>query len=90
MPLFVTIDGSGRMVIPKSVRDRLRLRAGTRLRLEVLDGDLLLSTERGEPRVVEQDGFLAVDLGGRTGVNADHLDPRDERQRALVKYALKR
>ncbi len=38
-----TIDAAGRLVVPKSVRDRLGLRPGTQLELSVVDERLEIS-----------------------------------------------
>lgn len=38
----VTIDGAGRVVVPKSLRDRLSLKGGTTLEIRVQDGKLEL------------------------------------------------
>ncbi|MDT4939618.1 MAG: Antidote-toxin recognition MazE, bacterial antitoxin [Pseudonocardiales bacterium] len=40
--MSIAIDAAGRVVIPQAIRRRLGLDAGTRLEIEVLDGDVLL------------------------------------------------
>jgi AbrB family looped-hinge helix DNA binding protein len=86
----ITIDGAGRLVVPKAIRDRWGLRAGTVLRLREEGGRLVLSTEREEPALVEQGGFLAVELGAEVRDALDHRPARDSRIDALVDYALQR
>lgn len=55
-----TIDRAGRVVVPKPLRDRLGLTAGTEVELEVHDGVLTLVPQG--PRVVlaEDDGFAVL------------------------------
>lgn len=84
-----TIDAAGRLVIPKSIRDKLRLEPGTRLRVAEHEGRIVLDADRPLPRVVERDGFLAVDLGAEVppiDVNA----VREERLGHLVDFAMRR
>jgi AbrB family looped-hinge helix DNA binding protein len=83
----LTIDAAGRLVIPKPLRKRLNLGPGARLHAYEEDGRLVLAPGRPAPRVVERDGFLAVDVGLEGEI--DDLG-RDERLRGLVEYALKR
>ncbi len=49
----VTIDGAGRVVIPKTLRERLRLHADTRLDIELVDDHLEL-TPREPPAAIVQ------------------------------------
>lgn len=51
-----TADAAGRVVIPKPVRDELGLTAGTRLRLEVSDGEVRASRADGGSWFDERDG----------------------------------
>ena len=62
----VTIDASGRLVIPKSVRDAVGWRAGTPLELVLRDGSVEL---RPVPRelVFEDRGGVHVALPATTG-----------------------
>ena len=43
MPESVTVGPQGRIVIPAAVRKRLGIRPGSRLAVEVRDGDVILS-----------------------------------------------
>jgi AbrB family looped-hinge helix DNA binding protein len=85
-----TIDGAGRIVIPKPLRDRMNLTPGARLHIFEEAGCLIISPNRREPRLVERDGFLALDLGTEVSVNTDSAAAREERIRQLVEYALRR
>jgi AbrB family looped-hinge helix DNA binding protein len=79
----ITIDASGRLVIPKPVRDRHRLSAGTRLVLVEEDDRLVLLPRRGDSVVEERDGIL-VFRGRLVGAVPDHRALREERFDRLV------
>lgn len=49
----VSIDGAGRVVVPKRLRDELGLTPGTALEIEVVDGHLELSPPHEPARLVE-------------------------------------
>lgn len=85
-----TIDRAGRLVIPKALRESLQLDAGTRLTVTERDGELILSPERPEPRLVEESGYLVVETGRGTRIESDHRAAREERGRLLLEYALSR
>jgi AbrB family looped-hinge helix DNA binding protein len=86
----ITIDAAGRLVIPKSIRERLHLTAGTRLHISEEGDHLVISPLRPEPELVERDGVLGIDVGGGGARLADHEQARDERLRDLIAYALRR
>jgi AbrB family looped-hinge helix DNA binding protein len=78
MPTEVTIDASGRLVIPKNVRARHRLSAGARLTLVEEDDRLVLVPQHAEPLVAERGGLL-VFRGRLTGEMPNHRELRQER-----------
>jgi AbrB family looped-hinge helix DNA binding protein len=49
----VAIDASGRIVVPKALRDRLDLRGGEQLELDVRDGVLEIRPSPASVQVVE-------------------------------------
>ncbi|HKF15692.1 MAG TPA: AbrB/MazE/SpoVT family DNA-binding domain-containing protein [Candidatus Dormibacteraeota bacterium] len=57
----LVVDTAGRIVIPKALRDRLRLSPGTELEVEIED-DRLVATPVGGPDVVliEENGRLVA------------------------------
>jgi AbrB family looped-hinge helix DNA binding protein len=75
----VTIDGAGRLVIPKELRDRFGLEAGTRLHIHVSEGGIHLTPDRPEPALVERDGFLVLELPTPGASRTDHRVERDRR-----------
>ena len=63
-----TIDQAGRIVIPKRLRDRMNLGPGKRPKLFEKAGCLIITPDGPEPRLVDRDGFLALDLGTEASV----------------------
>ena len=59
MSIFTTIDSAGRIVIPASVRRRLNLAQGSRLRLVVVAGHIELTPE-AEAEPLERKGARLV------------------------------
>ena len=85
----VTIDNHGRIVIPKTIRGRFGLTAGSRLELSIesdSSGEMLtLRPYRKQPTLMRRDGVLV-----HTGKAVEPLDPtksvqnaRDTRMRQL-------
>jgi AbrB family looped-hinge helix DNA binding protein len=69
----VKVDKSGRIVLPKPVRERFRLRAGTNLELEEGPEGLLLRPVGHRPSMVRKNGLL-VHLGkAPRGLDWDRL-----------------
>jgi len=52
----VKIDSAGRIVLPKEVRNRLRLRAGTNLELEESSEGLVLRPVGQRPSMIRKEG----------------------------------
>lgn len=74
-----TIDGAGRLVIPKQLRDRLGLTQGE---VEVeADGADLRVRPVADDTLEEQDGWLVVPSTGQRLTDDDVRDLRDADQR---------
>ena len=84
----VTLDNFGRIVIPKKIRDRLGIQPGSKLRLDVEEGDdrerLALEPLRDKP-ILQRRGRLLVHTGELVGDVEDAVQrDRDERIRTLT------
>ena len=77
----IRIDGAGRIVLPKRVRERFRLKAGATLELEELPDGLVLRPIEQSPAIVRRDG-LWVYLGKvPTGFSWDTIVDDDRERR---------
>lgn len=56
-----TIDGVGRIVIPKSVRDEAGLEAGTEVDVEFRDGRIEIEPAGVEMRLAKRDGGVTIE-----------------------------
>ncbi len=62
MGATVTIDSSGRLVIPRNIREQLHLRSGSRLNLEISGGGVFLAPLPNEDaRIVKRGGRLVIE-----------------------------
>lgn len=79
---ILTIDGAGRLVVPKRLRVELGLHKGRQLEIH-REGDRLVLEPVPEQAVLEEvDGLLVV-RGGLQGEVPDHRAVRDARFAAL-------
>lgn len=81
----VKIDKSGRIVLPKEIRNRLRLRAGANLELEERPDGIMLRLVGQRPSMVQKDGFW-VHMGKLPrGLDWSKLldDDRDDRIKGI-------
>ncbi|MGB6220854.1 AbrB/MazE/SpoVT family DNA-binding domain-containing protein [Haloferula sp.] len=60
MSITITLGKSGRLVVPKQLRDRLGLHEGSRLRLEVLGGKLEATPEADDLRIELKNGLPVI------------------------------
>lgn len=77
----VTVDGSGRIVLPKPLRDRHRLREGSTLEIEDNTFSFVLTPVTQGPLVVLRDGLLVFVGEIPRSIRQDKLveDLREER-----------
>ncbi len=63
MSITITLGKSGRLVVPKAIRDSLGLHEGSRLKLEVQGGKLQAEPEPDPIRIETKDGFPVIQSG---------------------------
>jgi len=76
------IDKSGRLVVPKNVRDALRVRAGERFHVETRGDEIVLRREE-QPSLVERDGLWVLSSGMQTNYDIVQLIEDDRNRRML-------
>ncbi len=59
--MLATIDGGGRVVVPKEIRERLGLHPGTQVELTEIDGALEIAPAVTPMQVRMQDGIFILD-----------------------------
>ena len=80
------IDNAGRIILPKPVRDRLGLRAGSDLDLAESGEGVLLTPVRQQPSLVRRNGLLVHNGKLPKGYEWDRLieDDREDRFKKLA------
>jgi AbrB family looped-hinge helix DNA binding protein len=63
MSITITLGKAGRLVVPKSIRDSLGLREGSRLKLVIQGGTLQAAPEPDPVRIELKDGFPVIQAG---------------------------
>jgi len=63
MMTTLTIDGAGRLVLPKPVRDELQLSAGDSLELETSENEIVLRPVRGAATMRKKQGVWVMSTG---------------------------
>jgi AbrB family looped-hinge helix DNA binding protein len=87
MNTIVEIDRAGRIVVPKKFRDALRLKPGTRLKIERNGEQLVLEQDFPEPRLERRDGILVLVSGAPLSgedVNRSIEEDRERRMRYVA------
>ena len=85
--MVVTIDGAGRIVVPKPLRERFNLVAGTELEIETSGQCLQLRRVEGGTALVRKKGILVHhgDARATLDVAAFIRSERDARSRRTVR-----
>jgi AbrB family looped-hinge helix DNA binding protein len=79
-----TVDRFGRVVVPKPMRTRLGLRAGTQVVIEEEEDHIVLRPAGDEPALTLKDGIL-IFTGAATGdLESAVTAVRDDRARRLA------
>lgn len=68
MNTTISMDASGRLVLPKAIRQRLNLRGGARLQAAVIAGRLELTpvSDEDQPATVRKSGLMVLAATGKT------------------------
>jgi AbrB family looped-hinge helix DNA binding protein len=83
----ITIDKAGRVVLPKPVRDKLRLNAGDSLELESSGEAIVLRPQRAIARMRKRDGIWVFHTGSpisAASVNEAIQELREERAESAL------
>lgn len=79
----VTVDGAGRLVIPKAIRDQLGLHAGRSLEIRTEGERVVLEPVIEEALLTEQNGILVIS----SELQGSFPDHRQEREARLERLA---
>lgn len=82
MAWTTTIDDAGRLVVPKTARNRLGLRGGSTVTIAE-EGDHLIVRAGEVGLQLREEGGLLVVVAGPEAASADHRDLREARLRKL-------
>ncbi len=76
------MDASGRLVLPKAVRDQLHLKAGARLTAEVVGGRIELTPQDDDCEIVVKDGMPVIRFRRNVKVDAAAAVREDREEQA--------
>lgn len=63
MTSILTLDAAGRLVLPKPIREKMHLHAGSKLRLDIVGDKLELTQEAEEVQIIRKKDGLPVVVG---------------------------
>jgi AbrB family looped-hinge helix DNA binding protein len=91
MTAIITIDSSGRLVLPKAMRDALHLRPGSKLRAEIIGDKISLGSDVEEALIIRSPDGLPVVVGweGFDAVKAI-AESRKEHEDRILAYRNRR
>ena len=87
--MLTTIDGAGRVVVPKSIREQAGLLPGAELEIEYRDGKVEMEPVKAQPKLVRKGSFWVLHAPGMQRltsrqVNRTIREIREERMRKLL------
>ncbi len=85
--MTLKIDKAGRIVVPKSIRERLGFRPDTELEAIEQPGGVLLTRAKQQPPMVKVDGLWVHQGSAERGANWEHIleSVREERTDSVLK-----
>jgi len=83
--LPISLDGAGRVVLPKALRESLHLIAGEPLVAEQRDDEIVIRRRAQAPGLVEECGMLVYDSGAPTA-SVDTIDWIDRERERRLRY----
>ena len=90
MNTTLTVDKAGRVVLPKPVRDELRLSAGDSLQLETAEDQIVLRPVRNRVGMRKKQGIWVLDFDEPiSAADTDRVlhDMRRERERSALGHS---
>ena len=82
--MTITIDKAGRVVIPKSIRDRLNLFPGSELEIDVDGNGINLAVCSAETKLIEKKGVLVFDGQSESDVDVAEFINQQRAQNAVA------
>lgn len=80
--MIITIDRAGRVVVPKTLRDRFNLTAGTELEIKAVGDGLKLRRIGAETSLVRKDGILVHHGSARVSIDVGEFIRAEREARA--------
>lgn len=77
----ITIDKAGRVVIPKKIRERYHMQAGTELEIENEPDGISLKVPEQKPSLIRKGGILVHHGSETTGLDTADFINRERRHR---------
>jgi AbrB family looped-hinge helix DNA binding protein len=75
------IDSAGRLILPKRIRDRLRLTTGSVIELEERPGEIVLRPKEQKPAFVQRNGRWVYVGEAPDGFDWDGMVEKDREER---------
>jgi AbrB family looped-hinge helix DNA binding protein len=91
MSITITLGKSGRLVVPKAIRDSLGLHEGSRLKLEIQGGKIQAAPEPDPVNIGMNGGFPAIQGGPplKRGIIVQAIKAdRDARDKRIVPHPM--
>lgn len=91
MTAILTVDKAGRVVLPKAIRDKMHLKEGAKLRVEIVGDKIEMEQEVPETKVVRKKDGLRVITGwkGFDAAKAVREMREDQMERLLEPFGKK-